>query len=179
MFGIVILRERVDRFHLNLTGSLIACNTDKNNLEWFCNWNRQFWDLLAFQNNMEHWRSSNLFCFSVTLADACLVYITFPPWHSTIFVCHHAQVMVEKLKYTENSQTCTDGLFQGLKLLVTHLIQYCILVGVQRSTKSLSFDLRSKSCRMRRQTHSKVCSAIHGSKLLKIHWIKNTLFKSI
>ena len=120
-----------------------------------------------FSNNMEHWRSSNLFCFSVTLAGACpksiiIVYITFPPWHLMIFVGR-------KVKYTENSQTCTDGLFQGLKLLVTYLIQYSM--GVQKSTESLSFDLR---CRMGRPTHSKVYPAVS-----RIETSQNTLFQSI
>ena len=120
-----------------------------------------------FSNNMEHRRSSNLFCFSVTLAGACpksiiIVYITFPPWHLMIFVGR-------KVKYTENSQTCTDGLFQGLKLLVTYLIQYSM--GVQKSTESLSFDLR---CRMGRPTHSKVYPAVS-----RIETSQNTLFQSI
>ena len=29
MFGIVILRQSVDRFNLNLTGALIDCDADK------------------------------------------------------------------------------------------------------------------------------------------------------
>ena len=96
----------------------------------------------------------------LVLARRALVYITFPPWHSTIFVCRRRDLRYGRkvTKYTENSQTCTDGLFQGLKLLVTHLIQYCM--GVQKSTESLSFDLRSISCRMRRPTHSKVYPAV-------------------
>ena len=109
---------------------------------------------------MERRRSSNLFRFSVTLAGGCpksnvVVYITFPPWHSTLFVCRRGLWSKSYEVHRELPvQTCTDGLFQGLKLLVTHLIQYCM--GVQKSTESLSFDLRSKSCRMRRPTHSKV-----------------------
>ena len=113
---------------------------------------------------MERRRSSNLlelfFCYSCwCMAEDhyCSLYNL-----STVAfddICLSPWVMVEKLRNTQRTpMTCTDGLFQGLKLLVTHLIQYCM--GVQKSTESLSFDLRSKTCRMRKPTHSKVYPAV-------------------
>ena len=59
------------------------------------------------------------------LVRRALAHITFPPWHSTIFQLSVAVGYGRKVtKYKENSKTCNDGLFQGLKLLVTHLMQY-------------------------------------------------------
>ena len=93
---------------------------------------------------MERRRSSNLFCLSVTLAGACpksisLYNISTVAFDIIIRYSRYLFVAVvygqKVTKYTENSQTCTDGLFQGLKLLVTHLIQYCM--GVQKCTESL------------------------------------------
>ena len=64
------------------------------------------------------------------LVRRALAHITFPPWHSTIFQLSVAVGYGRKVaKYKENAKTCNDGLFQGLKLLVTHLMQYTLMMA--------------------------------------------------
>ena len=116
LHGIVILRQRVDRFHLNLSDSLTTDFAIKT-----CS----FADCWRFKKRGA--RSYNLFCFSVTITGACSKSVSFikpfrPPWQSTIFVCCCG--LWSKSLEVHRELPDVHGLFQDLKLLVTHFIQY-------------------------------------------------------
>ena len=107
-------------------------------------------------------RSSNLFCFSVTFAGACpkniiVVYITFPTWYLTIFVCRRG---LWSKSYEVHRELPNVHSWAFPKPQVAGHPFNTVFMGVQNSTESISFDLRSKSCRMRRPTHSKVYPAV-------------------